>query len=118
MLQPRALLCAGVLCSLAALARGQCELAFPGNSTYAGVEAVAIEQPSAVGEIYAATWWDSGGTGPGNRLLVFGGRFGIAGDRAVGNIASYDPVTDAWGSLGDGHALWVRKLWVSGTGAR
>ena len=26
-------------------------------------------------------------------------------------------MTDAWGSLGDGHALWVRKLWVSGTGA-
>ena len=52
--------------------------------------------------VRAATNWDPDGNGPLGSLVVLGGSFAAAGTAAANRIATYDPATGAWGTLGAG----------------
>lgn len=82
-----------LLVSIAALAgslHAQCATAF--------VDALGL--PGVSGSIAASTMWDPDGTGPEAPLLVVGGAFDLAGATAVQDVATYEPATRRWASLG------------------
>ena len=59
-----------------------------------------ILTPSVSGTIYASTLWDPDGPGPRTSLVVVGGAFTVPGYPGIKNIATYDPLSGAWGALG------------------
>lgn len=81
-----------VCASFATLTRAQtCQDTWLPGHGYAGTD----------GTVYAVRMWDPDGAGPTTPKLVVGGAFGIAGDALARTIATYDPDTGAWSSLGD-----------------
>lgn len=52
--------------------------------------------------VSAMTLWDPDGAGPQTPLVVLGGKFWTAGPLYTMQIATYDPVSGAWGTLGAG----------------
>lgn len=60
--------------------------------------------------VLAMTTWDPDGPGPATPLLVVGGKFSLAGDRAAESVALYDPQSGTWSSMGAGIAGAVRAL--------
>lgn len=70
--------------------------------------------PGLRGTVYASTSWDPDGPGPATPIVVFGGQIDFAGNLPVNNIATWDPATGAWGTLGSGTDQSVRTLLVAG----
>lgn len=59
-------------------------------------------------EVLALANWDPDGSGPLPPVVVVGGMFTLAGTVATRGVATYEPVSGSWGSIGGG---------VSGTGS-
>lgn len=66
--------------------------------------------PGTNGDVYAIAAWDPDGAGPLPPRLAIGGKFFVAGDQVVENIASFDPATDEWAPIGNGLGTPVRAL--------
>ncbi len=62
--------------------------------------------------VSASVLWDPDGSGPQSELWVIGGRFSIVGATLANHIATYDPATDTWGTLGQGFDREVLSLAV------
>jgi trimeric autotransporter adhesin len=62
-------------------------------------------QPGVNGTVRALTLWDPDGPGPEQAKVVVGGSFQVAGNVVARNIATFDPQTGVWGSLGGGIGL-------------
>lgn len=78
-----------------------------------------ITCPGIDGFVTASTMWDPDGTGPSLPLAVFGGSFDCAGPTKSANIATWEPVTSTWSTLGAGvHGgdRWVRALTATASG--
>jgi hypothetical protein len=60
----------------------------------------SLSLPGVVGDVQAITTWDPDGAGPATPVVVVGGRFSIAGDLMTDALATYDPATGVWSSLG------------------
>ena len=105
------ILLAGVATQSASLS-AQCTNAWLPGSGVAGVD----------GQITAMTMWDRDGAGPQPPLLVLGGKFTVAGRAVAAAIATYEPVTATWATLGGGLSgtfnseLHVRALAVAPNG--
>jgi hypothetical protein len=69
--------------------------------------------PGTDGGILAAARWDPDGAGPKREVLVIGGGFSRAGRIAAKNIATYDPVTGEWGTIGTGLTGTVTAIAVA-----
>jgi hypothetical protein len=52
--------------------------------------------------VQASILWDPDGPGPAPSLVVFAGRFSMAGDVPASRIAAYDLQSGAWSSFGSG----------------
>jgi len=60
----------------------------------------SLPLPGVDGVVNAITMWDPDGVGPANPVAVVGGRFSIAGSLMTDHLATYDPATGVWSSLG------------------
>ncbi|MCK5943676.1 MAG: delta-60 repeat domain-containing protein, partial [Planctomycetes bacterium] len=56
--------------------------------------------PGVLGDVLALAPWDPDGAGPAPEVLAVGGDFSIAGGALRRNLALWNPVTNAWSSLG------------------
>lgn len=65
------------------------------------------------GSVLASTRWDPDGPGPLNEVVVLAGDFAFAGTISAGRIATYDPQTGAWGTLGTGFNDRVNALAIT-----
>ena len=72
--------------------------------------------PGTDDRISAAVMWDPDGAGPATPVLVLGGDFTLAGNVSTQGIATWDPATGAWGTLGGGIPGQVMALAVLPTG--
>lgn len=76
--------------------------------------------PGVNGPVSAMAAWDADGAGPGQPVLVVGGRFSVAGDIFANNIATWNG--QRWSTLGDGvnvtnaFSLGVTALTVDSNG--
>lgn len=66
------------------------------------------------GTVLASTTWDPDGPGPLPARLVVGGTFGSAGGLPAHNLASFEPLSGTWSTLGGGTNGEVRALTVLG----
>lgn len=76
----------------AAMASGPCDSGFKTGNGFRGVHGV----------VYGSTMWDPDGAGPRTPILVMVGSFDLAGTVSANNVATYDPATGSWGTLGNG----------------
>lgn len=58
--------------------------------------------PGTSGTVHTAISWDPDGPGPRSSVLVVGGEFNVVGATISSCVATYDPVSATWGSLGTG----------------
>ncbi len=65
--------------------------------------------PGANAFVHACISWDPDGVGPAPERAVFGGEFTVIGTAAANRIATYDPATNHWTSLG---------VWATGSEPR
>jgi trimeric autotransporter adhesin len=98
-------LCLSVVISKASsLAIAQC-----GPGEWLQGESVA----GVIGSVSSLAAWDiDGPNGPLPELVVVGGLFTVAGDQAVRNLATYDPNSQRWSSLGGGTNGEVHRIVV------
>ncbi|HEX6812348.1 MAG TPA: hypothetical protein VF384_12040 [Planctomycetota bacterium] len=89
-----------VLVAWTAKAHGQCSVQWLPGEALAGTN----------GAVFASTLWDPDGPGPMHPVVVVGGNFTAAGAIRVGNVATWDPVSLAWASLGAGTNGMVTAL--------
>lgn len=86
---------------LPAITHAQCLLSWgPGE----GVSGVWRPELDGLARVNAMATWDPDGPGPLGTKIVLGGWFSIAGDVRASNIATFDPASGAWDSLGTGLA--------------
>lgn len=88
----RAVGCALVALALVANPATQCPTTMLAGEGY----------PGANSWVLASVVWDPDGAGPRSPLLVVGGNFVAIGNQTSRCIASFDPVTNTWASLGGG----------------
>lgn len=79
-------------------------LAYPSNPT------------TLTATVMASTLWDPDGAGPATAVLVIGGTFSIVGTVLANNIASYDPVSETWSTLGAGVDGFVYTMATAANG--
>jgi trimeric autotransporter adhesin len=60
--------------------------------------------------VTAATRWDPDGPGPAGERVVFAGSFTVAGSLRANRVASFDPSTGLWSTLGTGMNAPVEAL--------
>lgn len=100
------LLLAALVMVVSSAAHGQC---VPGWQPGDGV-------PGVDGIVNAMIMWDPDGPGPLTPVLVVAGSFTVAGNIAANQIATWDPATGAWGTLGNGMSNSVMALAVMPNG--
>lgn len=71
-----------------------------------------VGSPGVNSWVTAMVNWDPDGPGPRTSVLVLGGWFGTANNMNVGCIATWDPITGEWGSIGSGIGYYVGALAV------
>lgn len=75
-----------------------------------------IGVPGTDQEIHAMATWDPDGAGPATPVLVLGGQFVVAGTVVASRVATYDPATGVWGTLGAGMNGTVYAIAVAPNG--
>jgi hypothetical protein len=100
--------CFGVLFAFGGIANltAQCTPQWLPGAAYPGVN----------GYVHTAAAWDPDGTGPLPMRLVLGGTFSLAGNLVVANIATFEPTTNTWATLGSGMNNAVLGLAVDANG--
>lgn len=93
------------LSMLATTANAQCASWMPGEGV-----------PGVVGSATIVTTWDADGQGPAPPKAVVAGTLIMAGNVQADSVATYDPATGAWASLGLGAQSTVRAVGTMSTG--
>ncbi len=102
----RAWMFSSVLLSSGPALVAQCALQWQPQGGLGGVD----------GAVLASVEWDPDGAGPHTPVIVLGGTFSVAGTASAPNLATFDPATGVWSTLGSGFDGSVRALAVSATG--
>ncbi|MBX3464797.1 MAG: WD40 repeat domain-containing protein [Planctomycetes bacterium] len=66
--------------------------------------------PGIGGQVRCCANWDPDGAGPAPARLVFGGQFAAAGNVVVRNLATFEPGSGTWGTVGGGLDGYVVEL--------